>query len=122
MNKKSDEFFSTMLRFLPSTIDEYKKSIENQGELLETVVIEDIFMPQIIKLLSENKNIKLLENIFKYFEEISNCKDAHLINIFSITVLEILGNDRVILETAQRFMGSKTTQLQREVDRGLGRI
>lgn len=122
MSKKSEEFFKKMLEFLPSTNSKYEESLEKYGELLETVVIEDVFMPEIIKLLSENENIKLLEQIFKYFEEVSNCNEEHLINIFSTTVLEVLGNDRTILKTAQNYMGDKTMQLQIEADRDLGRI
>ncbi|MCG7379167.1 resolvase, partial [Paenibacillus sp. ACRSA] len=77
----------------------------------------------VIKLLSENRNIKLLESIFHYFEEVSNCNDDYLINsIFSVTVLEILGNDTTILGVAQEYMGPKTMRLQLEADRGLGRI
>ncbi len=122
MSKKSEEFFKTMLEFLPSTSNKYEASLEKYGELLETVVIEDVFMPEIIKLLSENENIKLLERIFEYFEEVCNCKEEHLINIFSTTVLEVLGNDRTILKKAQNYMGDKTMQLQIEADRDLGRI
>lgn len=122
MRKKSEEFFRVMLDFLPSASSKYRKSIEDNGEVLETVIIEDIFMPDIIKLLSEDKNTKLLERIFDYFEEVSNCEDNHLINIFSVTVLEILGNDKKILGIAQKYMGPITIQLQIEADRDLGRI
>ncbi|MDU0200840.1 DUF7674 family protein [Paenibacillus violae] len=72
-------------------------------------------------VLSENRNIKLLESIFDYFEEVSSCKDNHLINVFSVTVLESLGNDKTFLGVAQEYMGPKTMQLQLEADRGLGR-
>jgi hypothetical protein len=122
MSRKSEDFFNAMLGFLPSSSSEYRKSIEDNGEVLETVIIEDIFMPEIIKLLSEDKNTELLKRIFVYFEEISNCEDNYLINIFSITVLEILGNDRTILGVAQKYMGPKTMQRQIEADRDLGRI
>lgn len=121
MNKKSEEFLRRMLDFLPSANDAYRKSIEDYGEVLETVIIEDIFIPEIIKLLSEERNSNLLESIFEYFEEVSNDEDVHLKNIFSSTVLEILGNDRSILETARKYMGIKTMQLQIEADRALGR-
>lgn len=121
MNKKSEEFFRRMLEFLPSTEAAYRKSIVTYGEVLETIIIEDIFMHEIIKLLREERNIELLGSIFKYFEEISNDEDAHLINIFSITVLEILGNDRSILRTARNYMGPKTIELQIEADRDLCR-
>lgn len=122
LNKESEEFLRIMLDFLPSTDEAYRKSILDNGEVLETIIIEDIFMPEIIKLLSEERNIDLLKSVFKYFEGVSNCEDAHLINIFSITVLEILGNDRSILGIAQKYMGPKTKQLQIEADREVGRI
>lgn len=67
MIKKSEEFLKMMLNFFPSTSTDYKKSIENHGMVLETVIIEGIFMPEIIKLLSENRNNKLLKSIFDYF-------------------------------------------------------
>lgn len=119
---KHQNFFESMQEYLPSTRKEYIDSVEKYGEVLETVVIEDIFMPQILKLLSENRNSELLETIFNYFEEIINSDDFHLINIFSITVLEILGNDKTILETAKMYMGPKTILLQMEVDSALGRL
>lgn len=121
MNKKSEEFLGKMLEFLPSTEAEYKELISFNGKVLETVIIEDIFMPEIIKLLREERDINLLESIFKYFEVVSNDEDAHLLNVFSVTVLEILGNDRSILRIAQKYMGSKTIELQIEADRDLGR-
>ena len=122
MNKKSEEFIETMLGLLPTTVDKHRKSIEDNGGILETVIIKDVFMPSIIDLISEEKNIKLIERIFNYFEDISNCQDEHLISIFSITVLEILGNDKRTLEIAQKYMGRKTIQLQIEADRNIGRI
>lgn len=122
MSKRIEEFFGVMLDFLPSLNSGYRKSIEDNGEVLETVIIEDIFMPEIIRLLREDKNIKLLKDIFNYFEEISECEDNHLTNILSITVLEVLGNDKTVLSVAQKYMGSKIIQLQSESDIGLGRI
>jgi len=43
------------------------------------------------------------------------------LNIFSITALETLGNDKKILSIAQNYMGAKTKLLQREADRKIGR-
>lgn len=122
MEIKSKEFFLMMLNLLPSTVNEYQESIEYNGELLETVIIEDIFMQEIIKLLKENTEAKLLGEIFAFFEDVSNFGDEHLINIFSITTLEVLGNEKEILEVAKKYMGPKTTELQMEADKDLGRI
>ncbi len=122
MSERTAEFFEKMQEFLPSVKEAYIESIKEYGEVLETVVMEDIFMPLILKLLSENREQQLLENIFKYFEEIINSDDSHLINVLSITVLEMLGNDKEILDTAKQYMGTKTTVLQRKADEELGRI
>ena len=64
---------------------------------------------------------QLLEGIFKYFEEVAHSDAPHLVNVFSTTVLEILGNDKAILETAKKYMGPKTKQLQIEAGSELGR-
>ncbi len=122
MSERTAEFFEKMQEFLPSTKEAYSESVKEYGEVLETVVIEDIFMPQIVKLLRENKEHQLLESIFMYFEEIVNSDDSHLINVLSITVLEILGNDKLILETAKQYLGTKTTALQIKADQELGRV
>lgn len=122
MNEKSKEILQAMLSFFPSLESEYRKSIEDNGEILETVIIEDVFMPEIIKLISEGKNVALLKRIFDFFEEIPKCEDDYLLNIFSVTVLEIIGNDRNILELAKKYMGPKTVQLQVQADIDLGRF
>lgn len=122
MSTQTEEFFENMQKFLPSSKKAYSESINKYGEVLETVVIEDIFMPPILALLSENKDSQLLESMFEYFEEIVNSGDLHLINVFSITILEMLGNDKEILETAKKYMGTKTKILQIKADEELGRI
>jgi len=122
LSERTEEFFLKMQEFLPSTKEAYTESIKQYGEVLETVVIEDIFMPIILNLLSENMEQQLLENIFRYFEDIVNSDDSHLINVLSITVLEMLGNDRVILKKAKHYMGPKTSVIQIKVDEELGRI
>lgn len=121
MSQKSKEFFEKMQEYFPSTREEYIKSIKEYGGVLETVIIEDIFMPQVLLLLAKNDHTELLKKLFDYFEEIVSGDDSSLINVLSITVLEILGNDKNILATAKQYMGLKTALLQIESDRRLGR-
>ena len=122
VSKNVREFFEKMQEFFPSTKNAYIESVEEYGEVLETVVIEDIFMPELLTLLAKNEDAELLSNIFNYFEEIINKNDSHLINIFSVTVLEILGNDKAILKVAKQYMGEKTALLQMKADKELGRL
>lgn len=53
MNENSKEFFEKIQKFLPSTREEYLKSLKEYGEVLETVVIEDIFMPKILEIAKQ---------------------------------------------------------------------
>ena len=115
-------FFDKMLVFFPRLIEEYNKHIDKYSERLNTVVIEDVFMPQIISLLENDEDNGILKELFDYFEVVSNNADADLLNVFSVTVLEILGNDISILKKAKKFMGPRTTELQIEADRDLGRV
>lgn len=70
MNKNVKEFFEKMQEFFPSTKKSFLESVEEYGEVLETVVIEDIFMPEVLALLVKNEDSELLSNMFNYFEEI----------------------------------------------------
>ena len=121
MERITQDFFAKFMKIFPSTIQEYNNSIKENGELLESVVIEDIFMPEIIKLLSEDKEKVIIQDIFDYVEEMVNC-DNHLRNILSITMMEILGNDPTILNTAKKYMGETSIKLQLEADKDLGRV
>ncbi len=93
-----------MEELLLNTRGKCDKRIKMHGELLETVIIEDIFMPEILNLLSNDKEIGTLKTIFDYLEKVVN-EDNHLKDILSITIMEILGNDKEILKTARKYMG-----------------
>ena len=120
MKISTQNFFDKMMEFFPSTIQEYNNNINENGELLETVVIEDIFMPEILKLLLEDNEKEKIQDIFDYIEETVNSNE-HLKEILSITIMEILGNDSTILHTAKKYMGETSMKLQLEADKDLGR-
>ena len=122
MRRSSEIFFDNMLKFFPAKKEEYLEYRQEDYCGLDTIIAEDIFMPEVIKLLEKEDNIELLIQIFSYFEEVSSGEELHLLNMFSITVLEILGNDRDILLTAQKYMGPKTKEMQIVADKELGRL
>lgn len=122
MNDKIDSFMERMLEFFPFVREKYNRSVEDKEEILETIIMEDIFIPEIIKLLSENTNAELLREIFQYIEEVVNSKNVHLTEVLSVTLFEVLGNDKMILKNAQKYMGSNTLMLQIEADKALGRV
>lgn len=116
------DFFKQMLEFFPTKRNEYDQEKEDCFEGLDTIIVEDIFMPEVLNLLEKNDNENLLKLIFNYFEVVSMAADDYLLNVFSITVLEILGNDRTLLARAKQYMGPITKKYQREADLDLGRI
>ena len=121
MINKYDDFMKKMLEFFPLVGEKYDKSVGDAGEVLETIIMEDIFIPEILKLLDENMKEELLEQIFRYIEEVVNSDNTHLIDVLSVTLFEILGNDRKILNNARKYMGDKTVLLQIEAEKAIGR-
>lgn len=110
-----DRFFDTMLYFFPDAKQDYIDCIEFDGERLNTVVIEEVFVPRLIELLKQNKDTERLHSIFDFFEEVSNCNNQVIRNAFEVTVLEVLDIDKNILAIARQYMGLKTAELQSKV-------
>ena len=48
MNKQTEEFIDKMQEFFPGTREMVNESIEEYGTVLETVVIEDIFIDKYV--------------------------------------------------------------------------
>ena len=122
MNLEAKRFLKKMLDFFPEKKEECCENVKWNRRILETVIIEDIFMPEIIELLEKNTEKELIGNIFRYFEEETICEDSYFLDIFSTTVLEKLGDDPKILEIAQKYMGINTKKMQMDADMQLGRI
>jgi hypothetical protein len=76
----------------------------------------------ISETIKKDENIEFIKRLFELFEKTSNSCDQHLIDVFSTTILESLGNDADILRKARKYMGHATYELQLEADRRLGRI
>ena len=105
-----------------------------KGHLTDKIILEALKLTSELSYARIRKLINLpydsIFNIIDYdfrntdltIEEIINKNDSHLINIFSVTVLEILGNDKAILKVAKQYMGEKTALLQMKVDKELGRL
>ena len=117
-----DDFLKQMTIYFPTIKKELDEHIEEFGERLDTIVVEDIIMPRVIDLMKNLNNEKKIKEIFDYFETVSTEADENLLNIFSITVLEMLGDDKDILEIAKQYMGPITKKYQKDADLDLGRI
>ena len=126
MKENIEDFLNKMLDFFPNIVNEYNEMCyemqQDYSERLDTIIIEDLFMPEVVTLLEKNNDTELLKKIFDYFEIVSSNADKELENIFVVTTLEILGNEKNVLENAKMYMGPKTAILQYKADRALGRV
>lgn len=116
-----ETFLEKMIDFFPEIRKKIEEHTSEYGERLDTIVVEEIIMPEVIELLKKNSDEKKIMEIFVFFEDVCINSDDYLNNVFSITVLEILGNEKYILENAKKYMGPATIKLQREADIAIGR-
>lgn len=117
----SNQLIKEFLQFFPEENEKVKAHIEEYGQVLETVIIEDIFWPKLLNLILHDKNEKLLNEIFEFIEKTLNNGSEHQINVISVTIIEHLGDDVAILKKSQKYMGSSTKIRQKEIDYALGR-
>ena len=114
-------FFEQMVQFFPQVEDEYRTKRAGSLNGMDTIMVEEVFMPHVIDILEKDDDRELLRRIFDYFELVATEADKYLLNVFTVTVLEILGNDRGILAIAGQYMGTVTAKLQKKADKALGR-
>lgn len=122
MNTETECFLQALLKLYPEAVEKYENIKKTYGCVLETVVIEDVFVPLIIDTINKEEDTELIKQIFDLFEKTANRNDQHFLDVFSTTILECLGNNNDILCKARKYMGPVTHDLQLEADRQLGRI
>ena len=66
MNSEIKRFLKKMLEFFPYTKNECYKNVKWNRKILEVILIEDIFMPEVIGLLKSNTEKELIKEIFFY--------------------------------------------------------
>ena len=120
MNKQM--FFSSLFSLFPQACPALETMQAQYGRILETVALEDIYMPLITAELRTEDHPQLLHALFRLLENACSDKNQELRDILSSTILEALGNDHFILQKAQNYMGTVTKQMQIEADRHLGRF
>lgn len=116
------DFINEMIIFFPEIVTEIEKTKSDYFEGCDTIVIEDVIMPRVVELLKKNVELDKLKSMFQYFEMIAACADDELSDVFSVCCLEVLGNEKTVLEIARQYMGPLTAMLQREADLALGRV
>ena len=87
-----------------------------------TIVIEDHYVPELLKALEKpDENRCLLEGFFAFLEELLQNSYSECNSLIQVTILESIGNDSAILCNALGFMGPLTIDLQNKAENSLGR-
>jgi len=84
-------------------------------------IFGDIFDPFLNSLLNKNENEELIQRLFDFMESMSKSMDEYIKNVLFVTVLESLGDDKIIYNTSLKYMGDMTKKLSIKVEKGLDR-
>lgn len=107
-------------------IDEYK---DLQPVLQEHIEFYEELLPHVyfgecneffINYINED-NPLVLQKLFSLFEMMATQGNDDVENILCVTILERLGDDRKVLNTARKYMGKETRKLSDETEKGWGR-
>jgi hypothetical protein len=85
------------------------------------VFVGSIFNRYLIEQLSILQNEDLLNRIFDFLESMAVSEDASVREVLTDGILEVLGDDKQILERARAFMKSNTLRMSHEVEKSWGR-
>ncbi|MFD1738096.1 hypothetical protein ACFSCX_16295 [Bacillus salitolerans] len=117
-----DTLVIEMLKAFPELRELYEEELEDwDGEDPGPHnIFGEIFNPYLIRQLKEDKNEKL-KLIFKFLEEMAISQNEFVQEVLVCTVLEYLGDDKLLLCRAHDYMEYNTKKLSDEIERGLGR-
>ena len=84
-------------------------------------ILGDVMNSFVVNLLKSSGNEELKSRIFSFYEDMAISSDYHIRNVLEVTLLEYLGDDKEILNTAYNYMGIYTKRLSDGIERYLGR-
>jgi hypothetical protein len=115
-----------VLEVIDELTDEFKdfkpilqEHIEFNEELLPHVFFADcnnVF----INLIKEN-NPQVLNKLFNFFERMAADGNNDVKEILTVSILEVLGDDRHVLNIAHKYMGVETRKASDEIEKYWGR-
>jgi hypothetical protein len=112
-----------LLRNIPEVKPMYDKEIEwwdGNGPGPHNI-FGDVLNPYLINLLKQDEDIILLKKIFHLLESMAKSEDVLVQEVLECTILERLGDDRIILEKARKYMGKASQKMSNDIEKGLGR-
>jgi hypothetical protein len=112
-------------------VDQFVNEFENFKILLHehiefnNEVLPHVFFGEcndfIMNYLTEDEEKDILEDLFSFYERMATEGDDYVRELLAVTILERIGDDNKILNTAYGYMGQETRKLSDEIEKFLGR-
>ncbi|RXJ04372.1 hypothetical protein DS745_03025 [Anaerobacillus alkaliphilus] len=120
MNReKLTEYF---LKNFPEYEATLKEHLDDYGELLAHVFYGDTICVKLIELLKDDTdNEEEIKKIFLLLEKMAVEGDIDVKEVLQVSILEVLGDDKDLLEKSYKYMGDKTNIASDEIERFWGR-
>ena len=81
----------------------------------------DVLNPLLVKKLTDEENKEELWGIFNFLEEMATSNNQEIETALTDAILEVLGDDKKVLEKARALMGKETLKFSHQIERFWGR-
>ncbi|QKS72319.1 hypothetical protein FLK61_37435 [Paenalkalicoccus suaedae] len=114
-------FTEYFLKEFPEFEAAYHEHLEDYGELLAHVFYGDDVCLILVKLLKQNNDKQKLKRLFQLLEVMAVEGNEEVQNVLQVSILEVLGDDKEVLQRANFYMGEHTRIASKEIERFWGR-
>ena len=115
-----------LIKSIPELEKAAKKEFDRWKEGEEEEPPQHVFFgyvlnPFLLEKLTTMENPDLLNRVFEFLETMALSGDEDVVGVLTATVLERIGDDKMLLERARPLMGENTLRMSHEVERSWGR-
>lgn len=112
-----------LIKSLPEIREPYEEELKSWTgeEPGQHNIFGNVLNPFLLDLLQKDSNEGLIKRAFDFIEQMATSNDEKVSNVVQVTICEQLGDDKIILEKARKYMGQKTLELSKDAEKFLGR-
>jgi hypothetical protein len=104
------------------TREEWVSDMWDEEEILTGVFFASVLVPYLMREgLVKLDNQQLLDRLFAFMEKMALSIDPVVPELLEAEILEMIGDDKSLLNLAREFMGEKTLEHSHHIERSLGR-
>ena len=109
-HEQNSQFFTQLF---PKFTEEIHKEEEFQGRFLQHCIFGDVLNQKVVELLKRKDCLenKLLQRIFRMYENFAVHGDEEIQNLLQVTLLEYLWDEKVTYDRVLELMGDGTREI-----------